>query len=180
MAAVATEASSSTEKRPSTHKTTERTTVQVMKVWQELLEREGWGRIPHYALGGSSGAAFVLFLGQRIPLDGVAPVIMAVPPQTLEVKPRSADSAKSWNFPPTFFVHMARDEMTVEGVTADVATLKKQVPHFLCHLSPGIKAWQQPLLNHSLCYVILFYVTVVALKTQVMPRMMRPVLRGLH
>ena len=98
-------------------------------MWQELLEREGWGRIPHYALGGSSGGAFVLFLAQRIPLDGVAPVIMAVQPQTLEVKPRAAaDATKSWNFPPTFFVHMARDEMTVEGVTADVATLKKQVP----------------------------------------------------
>ena len=127
--------------------------MQVIKVWQELLEREGWGRIPHYALGGSSGAAFVLFLAQRIPLDGVGPVIMAVPPQTLEVKPRSADSAKSWNFPPTFFVHMARDEMTVEGVTADVATLKKQVPPF--------NIWQQPfvmshlVMSHLLCHTVL-------------------------
>ena len=44
---------------------------QVLKVWRILSEREAWSRIPHYGLGGSSGGAFVLFLAQRLPLDGV-------------------------------------------------------------------------------------------------------------
>lgn len=101
--------------------------VQVTMAWQELLERENWGRIPHYALGGSSGGAFVLLLAQRVPLDGVCPVIMAAQPHTLDVKPRTLDSSKSWNFPPTFFVYMERDELTMEGVASNVAALKKQV-----------------------------------------------------
>lgn len=100
--------------------------VQVTRAWEELLEVEGWARLPHYALGGSSGGAFVLLLAQRIPLDGIAAVIMAIPPQLLDAKPRAADSSKSWNFPPTAFVHMEKDELTAEGVAADVAALRKQ------------------------------------------------------
>jgi len=91
------------------------------------VAREGWGRIPHYALGGSSGGAFVIFLAQSVPLDGAIPVIAAVPPVALEARPRAADSSKTWPFPPTFFVHMERDEATAQGVAANLAALKKQV-----------------------------------------------------
>ena len=101
--------------------------MQVTKAWEELVAREGWGRVPHYALGGSSGGAFLLYLALSVPLDGVIPVIAAVPSDGLEARPRAADSSKTWPFPPTYFVHMERDETTAKGVAANVATLKKQV-----------------------------------------------------
>lgn len=98
-----------------------------MNAWQELAERQGWGRLPLYALGGSSGGAFLLQLALRMPMTGIIPVIMGVPAETLENKPHALDQSKSWPYPPTFFIHMARDEMTAEYVAEDIAVLKKQV-----------------------------------------------------
>ena len=96
-------------------------------MWQLLSEREGWSKIPRYALGGSSGGAFVLNLALRLPLDGVIPIIMAVKSSLLETKPASQDQAKTWPFPPTIFIHMPRDTGTAQGVASNAATLKKQV-----------------------------------------------------
>ena len=69
----------------------------------------------------------MLHLAQRVPLDGVIPVIMGVQPGLLENKPHAVDLSKSWPFPPTFFIHMARDDATAQLVALDITTLKKQV-----------------------------------------------------
>ena len=95
-------------------------------MWEELVIREGWAKIPRYALGGSSGGAFALHLAMRLPLSGVAAIIMGVQSGMLESKPRSADQSKSWPFPPTMFIHMSRDESTTQNVVANIAVLKKQ------------------------------------------------------
>ena len=99
---------------------------QVMRAWAVLAERSGWFKLPRYALGASSGGAMALALAQRLPLDGVCSVIMAVPPAMLEAKPGDPASGKVWAHPPAIFVHMARDGNTARAVAADMAALKKQ------------------------------------------------------
>ncbi len=42
---------------------------QVVRVWANVSEREGWGKLPVYGLGGSSGGALVLYLPQRLQLQ---------------------------------------------------------------------------------------------------------------
>ncbi|KAK9836287.1 hypothetical protein WJX81_002164 [Elliptochloris bilobata] len=98
----------------------------VIQAWSVLAERSGWAKLPRFALGASSGGAMVLALAQRLPLDGVCAMIMAVPPQALGGKPADAASVKTWAYPPAFFVHMARDTNTARAVAADMAVLKKQ------------------------------------------------------
>lgn len=98
-----------------------------MRAWQGLLEQENWGRLPHYALGGSSGGAFAMLLAQRVTFDGVCPIAAFVQPHTLDTRPKAPDFSRSWQFPPTFFVFMERDELTAEGVASNIAVLKKQV-----------------------------------------------------
>jgi hypothetical protein len=56
-------------------------------VWAVLSRREGWEGLPLYALGASSGAAMVLCLALRMPLAGIVPQIMSLPPHMLEAKP---------------------------------------------------------------------------------------------
>ncbi len=58
-------------------------------------------RLPRYALGASSGGAFVLQLPKLFALDAVVSQIMAVPAHLLPHKP-----------PPLLFVHMPRDTRT--------------------------------------------------------------------
>ena len=99
------------------------------------MEREGWAKVPRYALGGSSGGAFALHLAMRLPLSGVVSVIMAVQSVMLESKPRSADLSKSWPFPSTMYIHMSRDESTTQNVVANVAALKKQVSSYELQIS---------------------------------------------
>ena len=62
---------------------------QVIRAWAVLAERGGWAKLPRYALGASSGGAMALALAQRLPLDGVCSVIMAVPPQAPKPKPKT-------------------------------------------------------------------------------------------
>lgn len=100
--------------------------MQVIQAFKTLAERSGWGSLPRFALGASSGGAMVLALALRMPLDGVCPMIMAVPPQLLETRPGDPASGKTWAFPPTFFSHMERDSNTARAVAADMAALKKQ------------------------------------------------------
>ena len=100
--------------------------MQVLSVWEELVDREGWAKIPRYALGGSSGGAFALHVAMRLPLSGVTAIIMAVQSAMLEAKPRSTDQSKSWPFPPAMFIHMSRDESTTQNVVSNIAVLKKQ------------------------------------------------------
>ena len=109
--------------------------LQVMQAWTVLSERSGWAKLPRYALGASSGGAMALALAQRLPLDGVCSVIMAVPPQMLEARPADPASGKSWAHPPAIFVHMARDANTARAVAADMAALKKQA-RFLAPAQP--------------------------------------------
>ena len=45
--------------------------MQVRKVLETLLSREGLGSLPVYALGASSGGAFVLMLGTQVRLKAI-------------------------------------------------------------------------------------------------------------
>ncbi len=70
----------------------------------------------------------VLFLAMRMPLDGIVPQIMSLPPHMLEAKPTDPAAGKSWTYPPVYFVHMELDRATAQRVTADINILKtKQV-----------------------------------------------------
>ena len=66
----------------------------------------------------------VLFLAMRMPLDGIVPQIMSLPPHMLEVKPTDPAAGKSWTYPPVYFVHMELDRATAQRVTADINILK--------------------------------------------------------
>ena len=103
--------------------------LQVMSVWQFLMEENNWEKIPHFALGGSSGGAFILYLAQRLQLNGLNPVIMSVPSAFLELKQKSTETAKQTSLPATFYVSMERDQILMEGggVLSNMATLSKQV-----------------------------------------------------
>ena len=111
--------------------------LQVMKVWEFLIEENGWEKIPHFALGGSSGGAFVLYLAQRVQFSGLNPVIMSVPSAFLEMKQKSSDGAKQINLPPTFYVAMQRDQILMEGggVLSNMAALMKQASRMCARMS---------------------------------------------
>ena len=61
--------------------------LQVIRVFEALAEREGWGKLPRFALGGSSGGAFALHLALRLQLSGLCIQLMAVTPENLETAP---------------------------------------------------------------------------------------------
>jgi hypothetical protein len=70
----------------------------------------------------------VLFLALRMPLDGIVPQIMSLPPHMLEAKPADPVAGRSWQYPPVYFVHMEMDRATAQRVAADINVLKtKQV-----------------------------------------------------
>ncbi|CAL8463648.1 g3182 [Coccomyxa elongata] len=96
----------------------------VRETFQKLAARERWEKLPVYALGASSGASMVLFLALRMPLDGIVPQIMSLPPHMLEAKPTDPAAGKSWTYPPVYFVHMELDRATAQRVTADINVLK--------------------------------------------------------
>lgn len=66
----------------------------------------------------------VLFLALRMPLDGIVPQIMSLPPHMLEAKPMDPAAGKTWTYPPVYFVHMELDRATAQRVTADINVLK--------------------------------------------------------
>lgn len=66
----------------------------------------------------------------RMQLDGIVPQIMSLPPHMLEAKPTDPSAAKTWQYPPVYFMHMELDRATAQRVTADINVLKtKQVKH---------------------------------------------------
>lgn len=91
----------------------------VVRAFETLSKREGWQKLPTYALGGSSGGAFALHLAMRLPLKGLCIQLMAVPSEHLLLP-------KGLTFPPTAFVHMSRDGRTAEGVKGNIDVLKTQ------------------------------------------------------
>ena len=52
---------------------------------------------------------------------------MGVAPEQLALE-RTAESRKRWQFPPTLFVHMARDKTTAAWIKEDMKALQQQVP----------------------------------------------------
>lgn len=48
-------------------------------------------------------------------------------PAVLAEKPRDNSTQESWRFPPTAFVHMARDKTTAHWIQEDINTLKRMV-----------------------------------------------------
>lgn len=96
-------------------------------IWavQALTKQEGWAELPLYALGASSGGALALLLALRMPLQGVCCQIMSVPASILQNQPTD-ESGKTWKFPPTAAIHMAKDKRTSKGVREMFAELTKQ------------------------------------------------------
>lgn len=133
-----------------------------MKAWEFLVEENHWENIPHFALGGSSGGAFILYLAQRVQFNGLIPVIMSVPSAFLETKTKEPGTIKQTNIPPTFYISTERDQIFLEGggVASNVATLAKQVDNsFLLYLirlfssSPVIlfSTWAFQSWNYKIC-----------------------------
>eukprot|EP00965_Chrysotila_dentata_P066551 2203807-Pleurochrysis_carterae.AAC.2 len=73
--------------------------------------------LPLAALGASSGGAFVLMLPKLLQVHAVVSQVMAIPPQHLV--------AESEAYPPTLFVHMARDRRTEANVHKCVRRLRE-------------------------------------------------------
>jgi hypothetical protein len=93
-------------------------TFRVTKVMQTLMQREGLSSAPVYALGASSGGAFVPVLAHQLQLTGVVMQIMAQQPAVFSLP-------QSHSFPPVVFVHMERDRRTTYGVEIDREAMKK-------------------------------------------------------
>ncbi|KAK9797360.1 hypothetical protein WJX73_002960 [Symbiochloris irregularis] len=103
-------------------------TLQVIRTFHTVATREGWPQdLPRYALGGSSGGAFLLHLALRLELTALCSQLMAVRSASLESPPHALGaSEQGWTYPPAAFVHMARDKHTVAAVEQNMAVLKKQ------------------------------------------------------
>ncbi|KAK9862120.1 hypothetical protein WJX84_001804 [Apatococcus fuscideae] len=94
---------------------------QVGKVVQQLVKKEGWTKLPLYALGVSSGGALALLLASYMPLQGVCSQVMAIPPAWLDLQNQAK---REWPHPPTIFMHMSEnDPMTAAGVAQDLKAL---------------------------------------------------------
>ena len=65
--------------------------------------------------------------GEDVFVQGVCSVIMGVAPEQLTLD-HTAESSKRWQFPPTLFVHMARDKTTAAWIKEDMKALQQQVP----------------------------------------------------
>ncbi|GAB4820595.1 hypothetical protein N2152v2_007641 [Parachlorella kessleri] len=88
----------------------------VAKILGTVRQREGLQQAPLYALGASSGGAFVLMLPHLVP-DGVCAEIMGVPPELFTL-------GSGRPYPPTLFVHMPRDRHTKVAVEVDIQALR--------------------------------------------------------
>jgi len=101
-------------------------TTRVVSALRTLLMQQGVADLPLYALGASSGGAFVPVLAHHIPLSGIVVQIMAQRPDVFTTPLPNPNSGKQPPYPPTLFVHMSRDSRTAEGVEADIAVLHAQ------------------------------------------------------
>lgn len=95
----------------------------VVAALEELLLRERAQALPRFALGASSGGAFVALLPfySGTPFAALSIQIMALPPARL-----TAPLPDKRLYPPSLWVHMPRDAHTAEKVAADVAALRSQ------------------------------------------------------
>ena len=59
---------------------------------------------------------------------------MSVPASILQNQPTD-ESGKTWKFPPTAAIHMAKDKRTSKGVREMFAELTKQVSHGAQHIN---------------------------------------------
>lgn len=109
----------------------------VASVLGRLRSRQHWDSLPLYALGASSGGAFVLMLPQVFPVSGVVAEIMAVDPSELEAYFRAHSVPGQLPYPPVMFVHMPRDGFTAGGVEADARVIMDaKVPTKIVEVHP--------------------------------------------
>lgn len=87
-----------------------------------MVKREGWEKLPIFALGASSGGALAALIPFHIKLQGSCVQIMAVPPEVY----KGVAKATAHIFPPMLFVHMVRDGATGAGVAQDIAVLTNE------------------------------------------------------
>ena len=125
------------------------TVMQTLRSLNIIRDAESWHDLPTFAMGASSGGAFVLLLpfhmqlqvrptrgmctaSLRAPLvldgavrpmvaQGICAQIMGVPSQLWAEQLPSL----SWRYPPTAFVHMSRDTRTAAVVADDLKALGK-------------------------------------------------------
>lgn len=93
--------------------------------FQALVKQQGWSELPLYALGASSGGALVLLLALRFPFQGICCQIMSLPASLLQNPPED-DAGNTWQYPPTAFTYMARDQHTAHGVQEMTSVLVQQ------------------------------------------------------
>ncbi|KAK3244237.1 hypothetical protein CYMTET_46143 [Cymbomonas tetramitiformis] len=85
---------------------------------QMVQKLESAETLPIFALGASSGGAFVSILPHRVKLQALCVMISGLEPDTLE-------TAVEGGYPQTLFVHMQRDEHTMRAVARSIVELKK-------------------------------------------------------
>jgi hypothetical protein len=114
-----------TEKH-TTHQATRKTprARQVKAVLAELLPRQGLAGLPLYALGASSGGAFVLALAAELPLAGVCAQLMGLP-RLWSYEAEGVRRLGAW--PPTAFVVMPRDALTGDLLATNAEFLRGAV-----------------------------------------------------
>ncbi len=101
-----------------------------MDALEALLAREHVAALPRFALGASSGGAFVALLPfhARTRFAALCIQIMGVPPDMLTAPlPDGAGAGASSNaaYPPSLWVHMPRDGRIASVVRADVDALRQ-------------------------------------------------------
>lgn len=108
--------------------------VKVSHVLDTLIHREGLRGLPVYAMGASSGGAFVLFLAAHYKLQGVCSQIMGLPGDMMT---ELIDTAKV-PFPPTMLVHMPKDDTTARRIKEDLKVLQeKKIPSLEVEVHPA-------------------------------------------
>eukprot|EP00041_Stephanoeca_diplocostata_P023161 m.563392 g.563392 ORF g.563392 m.563392 type:complete len:318 (+) comp22231_c1_seq1:463-1416(+) len=85
-----------------------------------LVDHRDWRKLPLLAFGASSGGAMALLLSHYVAgIKAIAVQIMAVPNGVLSTLTDRAEV----EFPPTLYLHMARDERTREHVSQNMQLL---------------------------------------------------------
>ncbi|GLI63475.1 hypothetical protein VaNZ11_006449 [Volvox africanus] len=97
--------------------------MRVRRVLDVVLPREGLSSLPLFALGASSGGAFVLGLPLVMPgrFSGLGVQIMGAPSGLLQ-RYRMMSQSAPW--PPTLFVHMPRDANLAQLVAENIQELQ--------------------------------------------------------
>lgn len=130
--------------------------MQVISAFETIAKQQGWQKLPRFALGGSSGGAFALHLALRLQLSGMCIQIMGTIPEHLQSPPHAPHAPEQrWQYPPTAFVHMARDMRTAGAVRANMGVLQKQVSSTYeqhpCHVCGPLTRLNAPIFNSCSC-----------------------------